>query len=34
MEHNNHNNNNDRTNLLLDLISDLRGRMENMEREL
>lgn len=28
------NSNNDRTNLLLDLISDLRGRMENMEREI
>ena len=34
MAYNNHNNNNDRTNLLLDLISDLRGRMENMEREI
>ena len=34
MAYNNHNSNNDRTNLLLDLISDLRGRMENMEREI
>jgi len=34
MAYNNHTNNNDRTNLLLDLISDLRGRMENMEREI
>ncbi len=34
MAYNNHTNNNDRTNLLLDLISDLRGRMENTEREI